>query len=121
MKLLLIEDNADVSSMIARYLKLKGYDCEVTSDGKEGLNQILADKFDITLLDLALPEFSGYDVLESLEVQGKLKERKIIVLTASTLTEEKIKDFEKRGVLSCLKKPISLNELIKVIQSCSKV
>ena len=118
MKLLLIEDNDNISGMIAQYLRLKGYDCMVTNNGKDGLNQILAENYDVALLDLAMPEFSGYDVIESLEVTGKLKEQKLIVLTVSSITEGKMKELEKRGVYTCIKKPVQLNELVKVIQSC---
>ena len=120
MKLLLIEDNDNISGMIAQYLTLKGHDCMVSNNGKDGLNQILAKNYDVTLLDLAMPEFSGYDVIESLEVTGKLKERKLIVLTASSITEGKIRELEKRGIYSCLRKPVQLNELAKVIQSCAE-
>src|SRR5713226_5249562 len=120
MKLLLIEDNDNISDMIAQYLTLKGYDCIVTNNGKDGLNQILAKNYDVALLDLAMPEFSGYDVIESLEVTGKLKEQKLIVLTASSITEGKMKELEKRGVYSCIKKPVQLNDLFKVIQACAE-
>jgi len=120
MKLLLIEDNDDISNMIVQYMKLKGYDCMVANNGKDGLNQILARNYDVALLDLAMPEFSGYDIIESLEEKGKLKEQKIIVLTAYAITEAKMKELENRGVYSCLKKPVQLNELIKVIQSCAE-
>ena len=120
MKLLLIEDNHDVSNMISQYLKLKGYDCIVADNGKNGLDLILNEKFDVILMDLAMPEFSGYDVIQSLEVAGKLKEQKLIVLTASSITESKMKELEKRGVYLCLKKPVQLNELVKVIQSCAE-
>jgi len=120
MRLLLIEDNDDISKMMAQYLRLKGYDCVITNNGRDGLDQILAKNCDIALLDLAMPEFSGYDVIESLEVSGKLREQKIIVLTASSITEGKMRELEKRGVYSCLKKPVQLNELVKVIQACAK-
>ncbi len=120
MKLLLIEDNDDISNMISQYLRLKKHDCMVTNNGKDGLNQILAKNYDAVLMDLAMPEFSGYDVIESLEKEGKLKEKKIIILTATPITETKMKELEKRGVYSCIKKPIQLNELSKVIQSCTR-
>lgn len=120
MKILLIEDNETISNMIAQYLRLKGYECMVTDDGKDGLDQILAKNYDVALLDLAMPEFSGYDVIESLEVTGNLKERKLIVLTASSITEGKMKELEQRGIFLCLKKPVQLNELVKVIQSCAE-
>ena len=120
MKLLLIEDNHDVSSMIAQYLRLKGYDCMVTDNGKAGLDLILNEKYDVILLDLAMPEFSGYDVIASLETSGKLKEQKLIILTVYALTEDKMKDLESRGVHACIKKPVQLHELVKVIQSCAQ-
>jgi len=119
-KLLLIEDNHDVSGMISQYLKLKGYDCLVTDNGKKGLERILNEKYDVILMDLAMPEFSGYDVISSLEAAGKLREQKLIILTVYALTKEKIKDLEDRGIYSCIKKPVPLQELGKIIQSCSK-
>ncbi len=118
MHLLLIEDNDSISGMIAQYLRLKGHDCIVADNGKDGLAQILSNNYDVALLDLAMPEFSGYDVIESLETTGKLKEQKLIVLTASSITEGKMKELEKRGVYTCIKKPVQLNDLMKVIQSC---
>ena len=120
MNLLLIEDNDDISNMIAQYLRLKGYDCVVTDNGKDGLNQIISNNYTVALLDLAMPEFSGYDVIDSLEIMGKLKEQKLIVLTASSITEAKIKELEKKGVYLCMKKPVKLNELVRVIQSCAE-
>lgn len=119
MKVLLIEDNANISDMMAQYLTLKGYDCTIANNGKDGLNQILSKNYDIILLDLAMPEFSGYDVIDSLEKKGKLKEQKIIVLTAFSLTETDMKDLTHRGIRACLKKPTPLSEILKVIQTCT--
>jgi len=120
MKILLIEDNDDISDMISQYMKLKKYDCVVINNGKDGLNQILDNDYDVVLLDLAMPEFSGYDIIESLENMGKLKKQKIIVLTAYTITDTKMNELEERGVYSCIKKPVQLNELVKVIQDCTQ-
>ena len=117
MKVLLIEDNANISDMMAQYLTLKGYDCTIAHDGRDGLNQILGKKHDIILLDLAMPDFSGYDVINSLEKKGKLKEHKIIVLTAFALTDNDMNDLAHRGIRVCLKKPIQLSELLKAIKS----
>jgi len=119
MKILLIDDNHNISDMISQYMRLKGCDCMVVDNGKDGLGQILAKNHDVALLDLAMPEFSGYDIIESLEKDGNLKEHKIIVLTAYSITEAKMKELEKRGVYLCVKKPVQLNELAKVIQSCA--
>ena len=119
MKVLLIEDNANISDMMSQFLTLKGYDCTIANNGKDGLTQILDKKYDIVLLDLAMPEFSGYDIIDSLEKKGKLKEQKIIVLTAFSITEKDMKDLIHRGIRVCLKKPVQLSELLKVIQTCT--
>ena len=117
MKVLLIEDNANISDMMSQYLTLKGYECTIAHNGRDGLIQILGKKHDIVLLDLAMPEFSGYDIIDSLEKKGKLKEQKIIILTAFSLTEKDAKDLMHRGIRACLKKPVQLSELLKAIQS----
>lgn len=119
MKVLLIEDNENISGMMEQYLTLKGYQCVVTRNGRDGLKEILDKKYDVVLLDLAMPEFSGYEIIESLEKKQKLKEQKIIVLTAFSLTEKDMNDLVQRGIRMCLKKPVQLSELLKVIRSCT--
>ena len=62
MKVLLIEDNKDISDMVRLCLESENIVCEATEDGKAGLQSIKEDKFDAILLDLAIPEFSGFDI-----------------------------------------------------------
>ncbi len=81
MKVLLIEDNETLSRMMSKYFRIKNIDCTVLNDGTDGLEQILEQKHDIVLLDLAIPDFSGYDIIESLEKKDMIKDVKIIVLT----------------------------------------
>lgn len=69
------------------------------------------------ILDLAMPEFSGYDIINELEKNGKIKEQCIIVLTASAITTEQINSLQTQGVKSCLKKPVTPDVLLKVISS----
>jgi len=118
MKVLLIEDNEILSRMMSKYFRIKKIDCTVLNDGMEGLEQILEQKHDVILLDLAMPEFSGYDIIESLEKKDMLKDVKIIVLTASSLSDQELDELVKKGVLACLRKPVELNKLLQVIHSC---
>jgi len=118
MKVLLIEDNVTLSRMMSKYFRIKKIDCTISINGTEGLELILEQKHDVTLLDLAMPEFSGYNILDSLEKQGKLKEMKIIILTASSKSDQELDQFVKRGVLVCLRKPVALEHLYKTILSC---
>jgi len=118
MKVLLIEDNETLSRMMSKYFRIKKIDCTISIDGKEGLELILEQNHDVILLDLAMPDFSGYDIIESLEKKDMLKDVKIIVLTASSLSEQELDELVKRGVRTCLRKPVELNKLLQVIQSC---
>jgi len=117
MKVLLIEDNVSLSKMMSKYFRIKKIDCTISINGTEGLELILEQKHDVILLDLAMPDFSGYDILDSLEKQGKLKEMKIIILTASSKSDQELDQFVKRGVRACLRKPVALEHLYKTVLS----
>jgi len=118
MKVLLIEDNETLSKMMAKYFRIKKVDCTVLNDGAEGLEQILDQKHDVVLLDLAMPDVSGYDIIDELEKKGKLKEIKIIILTASSISDLDLVNMQKRGIRACLRKPIDLDQLYKTVISC---
>lgn len=117
MKLLLVDDNKGITNMLDKFLTMKGHDCTKSLDARNALSIMSREKFDIIMLDLAMPEFSGYDFLNELEKNGKLKEQNIIVLTASSITTEQSNDLLKRGIKSCLKKPVTTEILLKVISS----
>ena len=117
MKVLLIEDNETLSRMVSKYFRIKKIDCTVFTDGREGLKQILEQKHDVIILDLAMPDFSGYDIIDSLEKEGKLKELKIIILTASSISDQELDQFVKRGVTAYLRKPVDLDRLYNTIVS----
>jgi len=115
MKILLIDDNETITEMMAKYLTAKGHQCSVANDGRTGLALILEKKYDTVLLDLAMPDFTGVDVINSLHQSGKIKENKIILFTASSITDGEIDNLIKKGAHSCLKKPVKLAVLLQVI------
>ena len=117
MKVLVIDDNADLATMIFRMLETGGHECIVSNDGKNGLAMLQQKKFDAIILDLSMPGFTGYDFVDALEKNGKLKEQKVIVLTATSISNEKIQELKKRGVFSCLRKPVSINVLYETLKN----
>jgi DNA-binding response OmpR family regulator len=116
MKVLIIDDNIDITDMLSFYLEEAGYECKVVNDGKEGLEAIKSEEFDLTLLDLAMPEVSGMDIIKSLKKDNLLEKKKIVVLTASTLNQDDIDSLVRDGIKAVLKKPISIEELSTAIQ-----
>ena len=116
MKMLLIEDSEETIEVISFYCNSKGnIDFQVINNGKEGLEAIQKDDFDLILLDLAMPEFSGYDVVKTLKQKGILESKNIVIFSASS-DRTLIEEMRKKGVKDILKKPCSLEELTEMIE-----
>jgi DNA-binding response OmpR family regulator len=81
MKVLLIEDNRDIADMVRLCLESENIVCEATGDEKAGLQSIKEDKFDAILLDLAIPEFSGFDIFRALKKDDLLKSNNVLTFS----------------------------------------
>ncbi|MCV0430102.1 MAG: response regulator [Nitrosopumilus sp.] len=108
---MIIDDNEQITKMLTTFLELKDHKCTVANDGREGLKIIKENHHDVILLDLAMPEFDGYSVIKDLEENNSLKDHKIIVFTASTITQEELDDLVKQGVTGYILKPIDIDIL----------
>jgi len=118
MKVLLVDDNQEITLLLSKFLKSKGFENVVTNDPRDGLNRIKEEKYDFVLLDITMPEFSGIDIIHALEKEKILKDQKIVIFSATTFTTSQINDLLKKdGIQGCLKKPIQLNELLTAITS----
>ena len=116
MKVLLIEDNKDIADMVRLCLESENIVCEATGDGKAGLQLIKEDKFDVILLDLAIPEFSGFDIFRSLKDENLLGSRNVLIFTASSVTDEDMKEMLSAGAKGVLRKPLSIDELLEAVE-----
>ena len=120
LKILIVDDNEQITKMLTTFLELKEHKCTVANDGKEGLAIIKENEHDVTLLDLAMPEFDGFAVIKDLEESNMLKDHKVIVFTASTITEEELDELVERGVSSYILKPIDIDLLLsKIIETAN--
>jgi DNA-binding response OmpR family regulator len=118
MKVLIVDDNQDITGLLSKFLKAKGFENVVTNNPKEGLERIKGEKYDVVLLDIAMPDFSGIDIIQTLEQEKILKDQNIIVFSATALTTSQINELlKKEGIHGCLKKPIQLSELLTAITS----
>src|SRR6184192_597176 len=121
MKVLIVDDNEELTDAVKDFLDSIGIECKVTNEGKEGLNEILTERgrYNLILLDMAMPQFSGYDVLDTLKKEGLLKSENIVIFTASSITtivviEDAVKitmfsDFNKPSFFSVSRTSYPLN------------
>jgi DNA-binding response OmpR family regulator len=115
LRLLIVDDNEEITDGITYYLSThQTIDCEVTNDGPQGLERIRNDKFDLILLDLAMPDFSGFDIVKSLKQDGLLESKNIVIFTAST-DQRLFDEMKKAGIKDIFKKPFSINDLTALI------
>ena len=118
MKILIVDDNEDITSLLSKFLKSKGFENVVANDPRVGLERITEENYDVVLLDISMPEFSGIDIIKKLEKEKILKDQKIVIFSAVAFTTPQIDNLlKKEGIQSCLKKPIQLNELLTAITS----
>ncbi len=117
LNVLIIDDNEQITKMISTFLDMSNHDCTIVNDGKEGLELIKTKQYDSIVLDLAMPEFDGFKILNTLQDEDPSQISKIIILTASTISLETVKKFKELGVSSCLQKPVDIDQLLSKITS----
>jgi len=118
MKILLVDDNQEITLLLSKFLISKGFEIVVANDPIEGLRCIQQEQYDVILLDISMPETSGFKIIDTLATDEILKDQNIFIFSANTLSEIQIKDLlRKDGINGCLKKPVQLNELLTTITS----
>jgi len=116
MKVLLIDDNKDINDMVCLCLETQDITVKVVDEGREGLRSIKENHFDVVLLDLAMPEFSGFDIFKALKDEDLLKSKNIVIFTASSVTDNEVQEMLLTGAKAVLKKPISIDDLIETVE-----
>jgi len=115
LKLLTIDDNIDITMLVKEYCKKEKIDCKEINDGQKGLFEIQKRHYDLILLDIAMPFYTGFDILRQLKKQG-VRDQCIVILTGTNLKIEDIADCMDVGVREILKKPIGLDLLDKIVK-----
>lgn len=115
MKILIIDDNKDISDALSLYAESQGITCSVANEGRKGIDLLKKETFDLVLLDIAMPKFSGYDVIDLMKNEEIIDLKKIVVITASSLDESTVKKITSLGINSVVRKPISLEQLQELL------
>lgn len=121
-RLLIIDDNEDITELIKDYLEPEDIECEIINTGIGGLEEIRNKNgyYDVIFLDLAMPEFSGLDVFNKLKEENLLETNNIIIFTASSTQSTEIANMLKEGAKYILKKPTSIDEILEVVTRFTK-
>ncbi|SJM89248.1 Transcriptional regulatory protein QseB [Crenothrix polyspora] len=117
MRLLLVEDDLDLSRSLKTDLECAGYAVDTATDGEQGEFLGMTESYDVVILDLGLPKLSGVEVLKRWRAANN--SMPVIVLTARDAWHEKVDGF-KAGADDYLGKPFHVQELLARLQALLK-
>jgi DNA-binding response OmpR family regulator len=113
-KILIVEDEAPMLQGIKDNLEFEGYEVDSAPEGNEGMEKILTKTYDLVLLDVMLPNISGFDICRNVRKAGITTP--IILLTAKGEEIDKVLGLE-LGADDYITKPFSLRELLARIKA----
>ncbi|AZA98692.1 DNA-binding response regulator [Chryseobacterium joostei] len=114
MKILIVEDETELSKSISEYLSGENYLCEIAETYTEAINKIELFHYDCILLDIMLPDGNGLKILEELKKQQK--QDGVIIISAKNALDDKIAGLQ-MGADDYLTKPFHLSELMARVYS----
>ena len=118
-KILIVEDEVDIATLVSFNLQRAGYAVDMVHDGREGLEKILKDQPDLVVLDLMLPGMDGFSILKEMQRDTRANTIPVLMLTAKSQIDDRIRGLES-GVDDYLTKPFSPKELILRVQAISQ-
>lgn len=112
-KVLVIEDDTGIAAAMVRGLREEGFFAEAAGTVAYGVERLLAESFDVAILDLGLPDGSGFDVLASAQARCSTP---VIVLTARERLDDRVAAFT-AGAVDYMTKPFFMEELVLRIRA----
>ena len=114
MRILVVEDDHRIASAVKEGLEHESYAVDVASDGLEGYNMATSEEYDVILLDVMMPEMSGFEVCEKLRKQGY--KMPILMLTAKSQDKDIVQGLD-YGADDYLPKPFSFDVLLARVRA----
>ena len=112
-KILIIDDEKDISDILTGFLEPRGYGVTSASNGEEGLRKFDAEKPDIVICDIKMPIKDGFQFLK--ELRGSRAWVPVVILTALTEPANIMKGYDLEADYY-ITKPVDLNEVLKAVQ-----
>lgn len=115
-KILIVDDDIESLKLIGLMLQRQGYDVVAANSGMQALSRIRADRPDLIILDVMMPDMNGYEVCRRIRANADTRSIPILMFTAKTLIDDKVAGFE-AGADDYLTKPTHPAELTARIKS----
>lgn len=117
MRILVVDDEVLVASTLAEAVRSQGHDVMVAHDAEEALVMLTHSRPDAMLLDIALGELSGVDLLRRLR---KMDSRLPVVVITGHASDQELDEARRLGVVDIVEKPVFLNRLTEAISALAR-
>ena len=118
-RVLVVEDERSIRELVSDQLRRAGYDCRSVGDGREGLQLLLEEPFDVVVLDLMLPHVDGMTICRTVRRQGVNRDSPILMLTARLTESDKVLGLQS-GADDYVTKPFGVLELTARIAALTR-
>ena len=115
-RLLLVDDEPNIRTLTRTMLEKAGHTVEVAEHGEEALSILRERGADLVILDIAMPEMSGWEVCRIIKSDPALRHIPVLMFTVMTRDEDVNRSFES-GADAHLKKPFTMRELLEAVES----
>ena len=112
-RILVVEDERNIATVLAYNIRKEGYECDVAYDGETGLEMALTDSYDLLLLDIMLPKMTGFEICDQVRMRSQVP---IIFVTAREEEKDRILGLE-TGADDYVTKPFSFKELMARVRA----
>ncbi len=114
-RVLVIEDEPNISEALRFILTRNGWAVDVSADGLGALARLRADPPDLLILDLMLPDVSGFDILKALRAEDQTRALPVLMLTAKGQMADRA-EAERLGATRFMTKPFANSEVVEAVR-----
>ena len=111
MNILHVDDSPEICQLYADMLAIGNNMVKSVNDGREGLELVLKNDYDLILLDICMPRYSGINFIHDLKAKRPSEMKKIVIVSVLELRESHKKELLKLGIHSVEEKPATIQKL----------
>jgi CheY-like chemotaxis protein len=115
-KIMVVDDEQDIRFVIGKMLEKEGYEVIEASSGEESLEILKETKPDLILLDVMMPGLDGWETCAKIKLMKEINQIPVVMLTAKTADEDKIKALEECGANWHISKPLDRAKFIETVR-----
>ncbi|GAB5539656.1 MAG: hypothetical protein Salg2KO_17590 [Salibacteraceae bacterium] len=115
--ILIVEDDTGIRESLKDILELSGYAVLTTTNGKEGLDEVMKANPDLVLCDVNMPELNGYEMLDALSDRLPLYLMPVFIFLTAKVEDHEIRKAFDLGADDYITKPFDHKELLQIIEN----